>query len=116
MPFPTAAFKRAVRQHSEPLTVYRRSGASSGMYGQPTEYDELIEPRRLLMSGMEETQQETDAGENQSQRMVVYAAPGVDLRVNDRIEYRNNTYEVLTETGHPSETNTAVYRYELDDV
>lgn len=116
MPYPTAAIIRNVRLRSEPFTVSRRDDTTSGSYGESISYTELNAPREILVSGMEESQQPTDAGENQSKRMTFYAVPSVDLQVNDRIEYAGQTYEVLAKTGHPSETDPSVYRYELDDV
>lgn len=116
MPFPAPAFRRAVRQQSESVTVHRRDDTTGSNYGEEITYSQLSNNRDVFFGGVEETQQPTSAGENQSKRLVAYTEDNIDLQVNDRVDYGGSKYEVLTKTGHPSESNPSIYRYELDDV
>lgn len=115
MPVPAPAFKRSIRMHSELLTVHRRDDTTSSNYGESITYTEVGQ-RDICMAGLEESMQPLPAGERQAQRVVAYTVAGVDLQENDRIDYGGTTYEVLTEEGKPTETDAAIYRYELDNV
>lgn len=115
MPLPIAAFERFVRTHSEPLAVDRRDATDDTNYGESLTYSDLGE-REICIAGLEESVQPTPAGERQAQRVVAYTSPEIDLQLNDRISYGSETYEVLTKEGKPKESETAIYRYELDNV
>lgn len=115
MPVPGEAFKRRVRMHSELLTVHRRDDTTSASYGESLSYTELGD-RNICMAGLEESVQQTPSGERQAQRVAAYTTADVDLQPNDRIDYGSETYEVLTDEGKPTETDPAIYRYELDNV
>lgn len=115
-PTPNPAFRRIIRMRAEPVPTKRRDTGASADYGTGPTYSALANDREVFIWGVQESQNPTGAGEQQSMRLTAYAVDTIDLRVNDRIQHGGEWFEVLSKEGKPNEMDTAVYRYELDNV